>query len=104
LKSALGLVTSPLINMTVEPITVWAAFGTFVLGIFLGAMIVQSETRRVCRGSREATQIREQIDAAIVELRDEHKELPRHNAPEMVAAIREGVLEQLNRDRSARAA
>jgi hypothetical protein len=32
-----------------------------------------------------------------VELGGEHNELPRHNAPDMVAAIREGVTEQLKR-------
>ena len=36
-----------------------------------------------------------QIEAVAVELRDEHKELLRHNEPDMVAAIREGVMEQL---------
>jgi hypothetical protein len=37
-----------------------------------------------------------------VELRDEFKELPRHNAPDLVAAIRDGVREQLKRKRSGR--
>ena len=46
-------------EITVEPITVWAAFGTFVLGMFVGVLVVHSEARRVLRR------------------RDEHKESPR---------------------------
>ena len=42
-------------DITVEPIIVWAAFGTFVLGMLVGAMIVQSEVRRARRRWREAT-------------------------------------------------
>jgi hypothetical protein len=35
--------------------------------------------------------------AVAVELRSEHNKLPRHSAPDMVAAIREGVMEQLKK-------
>ena len=84
-------------EIAVEPITVWAAFGTFVFGMFVGVLVVQSEARRARRRWREATRTWHEIEAVAEELRDEHKELPRHNAPDMVAAIREGVTEQLNR-------
>jgi hypothetical protein len=30
-------------EITVEPITVWAAFGAFVFGVLVGALIVQGE-------------------------------------------------------------
>ena len=83
--------------MTVEPITVWAAFGTFVLGMFVGVLVVQSEAKRARRRWREATRTWHEIEAVAEELRDEYKQLPRHNAPDMVAAIREGVMEQLKR-------
>jgi hypothetical protein len=36
-------------EITVEPITVWAAFGTFVLGVFVGALIVHGEFKRARR-------------------------------------------------------
>ena len=57
-------------EITVEPITVWAAFGTFVLGMFVGVLVVQSEARRALRRRHE-------IEAVAVKLRNEHKELPR---------------------------
>ena len=82
-------------EITVEPITVWAAFGTFVLGMFVGVLVVQVELKSACRRWREATRRWHGIEAVEVELRDEYKELPRHNAPDMVAAIRKGVMEQL---------
>jgi hypothetical protein len=87
--------------ITVEPTTVWVAFGSFVLGLIVGALIVQDEMRRARRRWREATRTWHEIEAVAVELRGEHTELPRHNAPDMVAAIREGVTEQLKK-RSAR--
>ena len=40
-------------EITVEPITVWAAFGTFVLGMFVGVLVVQSEARRALRRRHE---------------------------------------------------
>jgi hypothetical protein len=83
--------------MTVEPITVWAAFGTFVFGVLVGALIVLSELKRARRRWREATRTWHEIEAVAVELRGEDKELPRHSAPDMVAAIREGVTEQLKK-------
>ena len=83
--------------MTVEPITVWAAFGTFVLGILIGVLIVHGEFRRARRRWREATRTWHEIEAVAVELRGEHNKLPRHNAPDMVAAIRDGVTEQLKK-------
>jgi hypothetical protein len=86
--------------MTVEPITVWATFGGFVLGMFFGALIVYGELKRARRRWREATRTWHEIEAVAVELRGDHTNLPRHNAPDMVAAIREGVTEQL-RKRSA---
>jgi hypothetical protein len=83
--------------MTVEPITVWAAFGTFVLGMFVGVLIVQIEFKRARRRWREATRTWHDIEAVVVELGGEHNKLPLHNAPDMVAAIREGVTEQLKK-------
>jgi hypothetical protein len=84
-------------EITVEPITVWAAFGTFVLGVFVGALIVHGEFKRARRRWREATRTWHEIEAVAVELRGENDKLPRHNAPDMVAAIREGVTEQLKK-------
>jgi uncharacterized membrane-anchored protein YhcB (DUF1043 family) len=86
-------------DLAVDPITVWAAFGTFVIGVIVGVLIVQSEARRARRRWREATRTWHEIEAIAVELRDEHKNLPRHNA--MVAAIREGVMEQLKKRNAA---
>ena len=82
-------------EITVEPITVWAAFGTFVIGMFVGVLVVQSEAKRARRRWREASRTWHEIEAVAEEFRDEYKALPRHNAPNMVAAIREGVMEQL---------
>jgi len=92
-------------EIILEPITVSAAFGSFVLGMFVGVLIVQSEAKRARRRWREVTRTWHEIEAVAVELRDEYdeyKHLPRHNAPDMVAAIREGVMEQLKRERSGR--
>jgi uncharacterized membrane-anchored protein YhcB (DUF1043 family) len=83
--------------MTVEPTAVWTAFGTFVLGMFVGVLVVQSEAKRARRRWREATRTWHEIETVAEELRSEHKELPRHNATDMVAAIREGVTEQLKK-------
>ena len=84
-------------EITVEPIAVWAAFGTFVLGMLIGVLIVQGEFKRARRRWREATRTWHEIEAVAVELRGEPDKLPRHNAPDMVAAIREGVTEQLKK-------
>jgi uncharacterized membrane-anchored protein YhcB (DUF1043 family) len=84
-------------EITVEPITVWAAFGAFVLGVLVGALIVLDELKRARRRWREAMRTWHEIEAVATELRGEHSELPRHNAPDMVAAIREGVTEQLKK-------
>jgi hypothetical protein len=35
--------------MTVEPFTVWAAFGTFVFGMLVGVLIVPDEVNRARR-------------------------------------------------------
>ena len=83
--------------MIVEPITVWAAFGTFVLGMLVGVLIALDEVKRARRRWREATRTWHEIEAVAEELRGEHNKLPRHNAPDMVAAIREGVAEQLKK-------
>jgi hypothetical protein len=74
-----------------------AAFGSFVLGMIVGALIVLDEMKRARRRWREATRTWHEIEAVAVELRGEHTELPRHNAPDMVAAIRESVTEELKR-------
>ena len=83
--------------MIVEPITVWAAFGAFVLCTLVGVLIVLDEVNRARRRWREATRTWHEIEALAVELQGEHDKLPRHNAPDMVAAIREGVTEQLKK-------
>ena len=70
--------------MTVEPITVWAAFGTFVLGMFVGVLVVHSEANRARRRWREATRTWHEIELVAVDNRDEFKELPQHNAPDDV--------------------
>jgi hypothetical protein len=64
--------------MTVEPITVWTAFGTFVLGMVVGIVIVLSEAKRARRCWREANRKWHEIEAAAVELRSEHKKLGQH--------------------------
>jgi hypothetical protein len=87
-------------EIAVEPITVWAALGTFIFGMLVGVMIVLGEVKRARRRWREVTRAWHEIEAVAVELGDEVKELPRHNAPDLVAAIRDGVLEQLKRERS----
>ena len=79
--------------MTVEPITVWAAFGTFVLGMFVGVLVVHSEANRARRRWREATRTWHEIEAVAMELQGEDT-IPRRNAPDMVAAIREGLTEE----------
>ena len=84
-------------EIAVEPITVWAAFGTFVFGMCVGVLVVLNEVKRARRRWREATRMWHEIEAVAVELRDEYKELPRHNEPDMVAAIREGVMDQLKK-------
>ena len=65
--------------------------------MFVGVVIVQSEAKRARRRWRETRRTRYEIEAVAVELRGEHNELPRDNAPDMLAAIREGVREQLKR-------
>ena len=54
-------------EITVEPITVWAAFGTFVLGMFVGVLVVQSEARRALR-RREAKRRWHEIEAVALRL------------------------------------
>jgi len=83
--------------MTVEPVTVWAAFATFVLGLLVGVLVVQSEAKRARRRWREATRTWHDVETVAAELWDEHKELPQHNAPDMVAAIREDLTGQLKK-------
>ena len=68
-------------EMTVEPITVWTAFATFVFGMFVGVLIVKREAKRAQRRWREAKRTWHEIELAAVEHRDEFKELPQHNAP-----------------------
>jgi len=83
--------------MTVEPITVWTAFGAFVVGMIVGALVVYSEWQRARLRWLEATQTRQdEVKAVADELHGEPKKLP-NNAPDMVAAIREGVTEQLKK-------
>ena len=84
-------------NITVEPITVWAAFGCFVLGVLVGVLIVLNEVNRARRRWREATRAWHKIQAVAVELQGEHDKLLQDNAPDLVAAIREDVTEQLKR-------
>jgi hypothetical protein len=84
-------------EITFEPVTVWTAFGAFVLGMLVGTLLVLSEFKRARRRWREAMRTWHEIEAVEVELRGEHNKLPRHNAPDMVAAIREGVTEQLKK-------
>ena len=86
-------------EVTVEPftVTVWAAFGAFVFGMIVGVLLVQSEAKGARRRWREAMRTWHEIEAVAEELQSEHIELPRHNAPDMVAAIREGVMEQLKK-------
>jgi len=79
--------------MTVEPITVWAAFGAFVVGMIVGALVVRSEWQRARRRWLEAMRTRQDEVKAVA---DEPKKLP-NNAPDMAAAIREDVTEQLKK-------
>jgi len=66
-----------------------------VFGVLVGALIVHEKFRRARRRWREATRTWHEIEAVAVELRGEHNKLPRHNAPDMVVASREGIMEQL---------
>jgi hypothetical protein len=65
--------------------------------MLIGALIAQDELKRARRRWREATRTWHEIEAVAEELRGEHDKLPRHSAPDMVAAIREGVTEQLKK-------
>ena len=89
-------------KIIIEPTTVWAAYGGFVFGMFVGLVMVLSEAKRARRRWREARRTWYEIEAVAVELRDERKELPLHNAPDIVTAIREGAMEQLKRERRGR--
>ena len=89
-------------EIIVEPTTVWAAYGSFVLGMFVGVVIVKGEAKRARRRWRETRRTWYEIEAVAVELWDERKELPLHNAPDIVTAIREGAMEQLKRERRGR--
>jgi len=55
------------------------------------------EAKRARRRWREAMRTWQEIESVAVEIQGEHNKLPRHNAPDMVAAIREGVTEQLKK-------
>jgi hypothetical protein len=66
--------------MTVEPITVWAAFGTFVLGMVVGIVMVLSEAKRA-GAVGEANRKWHEIEAVAVELRSEHNKLGQHEVP-----------------------
>jgi hypothetical protein len=68
--------------MTVEPIAVWAAFGTFVLGMVVGVVMVLSEVKRARRRWREANRKWHEIEAVAVELRSEHDKLRQHQVPD----------------------
>jgi uncharacterized membrane protein len=70
------------VKMTIEPITVWAAFGTFVFGMLVGVMIALSEAKRARHRWREAKRKWREIEAVAVEVRSEHSELPHHKAPD----------------------
>jgi len=61
-------------EIIVEPTTVWAAYSGFVLGVFVGVVIVQSEAKRARRSWREARRTWYEIEAVAVELWDERKE------------------------------
>jgi len=84
-------------EIIVEPVAVWAAFGTFVLGMLVGVLIVLGEAKRARRRWREATRTWHEIETVAVELQGGDNKLPRRNAPDTVAAIREGVTEQLKK-------
>ena len=71
-------------EITVEPITVWTAFATFVFGMLIGVLIVKREAKRAQRRWREATRTWHEIELVAVDNRDEFKELPQHNAPDEV--------------------
>jgi hypothetical protein len=85
--------------MTVEPITVWMAFGAFVVGMIVGALVVYSEWQRARLRWLEAMLTRQDEGKAVAEelQREPQNKLLQHNAPDMVAAIREGVTEQLEK-------
>ena len=70
------------VEMTVEPITVWAAFGTFVLGMVVGVVMVLSEVNRARRRWREANRKWHEIEAVAVELRNEHDKSRQHEVPD----------------------
>ena len=80
--------------MTVEPTTAWTAFGAFVVGMIVGALVVRSEWQSARRRWLEAMRTRQDEVKAVA---DAPKKLPKHNAPDVVAAIREGVTEQLKK-------
>jgi hypothetical protein len=56
--------------MTVEPITVWTAFVTFVFGMLAGVLIAHGEFKRARRRWREATRTWHEIEAVAVDYRD----------------------------------
>ena len=77
-------------------------FTITLLLVFVGLVMVLSEAKRARRRWREARRTWYEIEAVAIELRDERKELPLHNAPDIVTAIREGAMEQLKRERRGR--
>jgi hypothetical protein len=72
-------------EIAIETSAVWTAFGTFVLGMFAGVLIVQSEAKRARRRWREVKRKWHEIEAVAIEIPNEDKELPRHNAPDMAS-------------------
>ena len=53
--------------MIVEPITVWAAFGAFVVGMIVGALVVRSEWQRARRRWLEAMRSRQDEIKAVTD-------------------------------------
>ena len=54
-------------EIIVEPTTVWAAYGGFVLGMFVGLVMVLSEAKRARRRWREARRTWYEIEAVAVD-------------------------------------
>ena len=84
-------------EITVEPITVWTSFATFVFGMLVGVLIVLREAKRARRRWREATRTWHEIELVAVEHRASLKNYRDTTRPDMAAAIRDGETEQLKR-------
>jgi hypothetical protein len=68
LTGSTGIAQKQFVNeMTVEPITVWTAFATFVFGMLIGVLIVKREAKRAQRRWREATRTWHEIELVAVE-------------------------------------